>query len=357
MQLVPTWQLVYTSALRGTVCLVFAALIYSHHNRKLRRDHMSVWLIFHEAMRSQSAAGNNSDGVSPRKDLMRLLAFAMSVPIAAILGGSQLRQAILCREVLHNIDEGGQQAFLGNYIGAIIFYKQAVRDYPEYSRPHLLIGSALLKSGRITAGSTELRTAHALNPKDGETSLLLGDAYGSLKMHSQAASAYRDAIRASPTMQKAYLRLGVCLEALGNPDEAYQSYEKAITLDPFDAGGHRLVGSLLIRHDALAEGIAHCMKAIKLSPRVPDAYADLAAGLAKSGRYKEAAEQDYKCLEIDSQHVVAMYDLGQLMLHQGLYEQALHRFNSCLRLEPRTDAELDAKNRARRQAAKLTVKH
>ena len=119
--------------------------------------------------------------------------------------------------------------FAGEAKASQELYKRIIKQQPEWPRPHINFGLALLSTGQIDEAIRILERAVALDPNDAKAALLLGDA----RMKDGTRVATPDTLRtkASPdlTVTQGNLEL-----KLGNLDRARSDFKAARGLAPLN---------------------------------------------------------------------------------------------------------------------------
>src|SRR5712671_2223186 len=95
--------------------------------------------------------------------------------------------------------------------------QRAVELLPTQSRPRTLLGLAYEKSGDLKNAASAYEGALALDPKDTETSLHLGQLYLRQKRASQAEAKFRAVLSSEPESKPALVGLAQSLEVEKNP--------------------------------------------------------------------------------------------------------------------------------------------
>jgi len=128
---------------------------------------------------------------------------------------------------------------------AISPLQKAVTLLAAQSRPRVLLGVALERSGKLADAVESYEAALSLDPKDTETALHLGDLYLRQNRPAAAEKKFRAVLDADPSNAAAQLGLADSLAVQKSPQtaEAYQAYLK---LKPDDAAARgRYVKALI----------------------------------------------------------------------------------------------------------------
>jgi len=174
--------------------------------------------------------------------------------------------------------EGGNLAFVhnnlgivyqrqGDYTRAIAQFRKAIDLQPDYLAPHVLVGSSLLATGRISEAIKELERAVKLDPKQQLARLELAKAYERANNLAAMTGEYRALRELAPRdpevayqIGRGYLRTAQwCLEQMkrldpqsprvyesaaeayqvqGRREEATRAYQRAAQADPRLPGIH-----------------------------------------------------------------------------------------------------------------------
>jgi len=114
---------------------------------------------------------------------------------------------------------------------AVVPLQRAVELLPTQSRPRTLLGLAYEKSGDLKNAASAYEGALALDPRDIETSLHLGQLYLRQNRAAEAEAKFRAVLSSEPESQPALVGLAQSLEIEKNPEaaDAYRDYLKAAT--------------------------------------------------------------------------------------------------------------------------------
>jgi Flp pilus assembly protein TadD len=210
---------------------------------------------------------------------------------------------------------------------------KAVDLLPTESRPRTLLGLAYEKSGDWKNAATSYEAALALDPKDAETSLHLGQILVRQNRPSDAEARFRLVLAAEPGSRAALLGLAQSLEAEQKPQavEAYQDYVKA---QPDDVAARQRLVHLLIARQKFDEALAEMEKspegAASLESR--KLRADILIGQKKWGDAIAVLEQAVALAPRDAQ---LRGGLGRTYLQQRDFLNAARELKAAIALEPK----------------------
>lgn len=125
--------------------------------------------------------------------------------------------------------------------GATTSFNQAVSLAGKNSKPYVYVGKAYLlpttSDGKISvddasAAIAVLSKGKAINPKDVELLITLGDAYASQIKSNEAYQAYSDANTADPKNPGAKVATGVLWRYANNFEDSEKQFQEALAIDP-----------------------------------------------------------------------------------------------------------------------------
>jgi serine/threonine protein kinase/Flp pilus assembly protein TadD len=178
---------------------------------------------------------------------------------------------------------------MGDVVGAMRCYRQAIRLQPKDYRARTNLGMLLAEGGKLVEAEDQLRQATRLKPDYADAHRGLAYALAEQKKWPEALAGYREAARINPKDHLVYNNLGHYLRDLGK----------------------------------FAEAERELLKAIKLKADFPAAYYNLGLVYGMQGRFADAEAQFRKAVERDPNDPKARCNLGQALLQQGKFAAAL----------------------------------
>ena len=145
---------------------------------------------------------------------------------------------------------------------------------------------------------------------------------------------WRDSVKKSPGLARAYTNLASALVRRGKLEEAVGHYQTALKIKPEYAEPHFNLGIIWATSGKLSKGLHHFQKAVEIDPRNYKAQNNLGAALLASGRLEEAIDHLQTALKLNSDYPEAHNNLGQAMQLQGNKAAAMTHFKEALRLDP-----------------------
>lgn len=186
------------------------------------------------------------------------------------------------------------------------------------------------------------RKAIALNPKNADSHVGLGNVLMAQGRAEEAAEACRTAIELAPDHFKARLLLGVMVMNAGRPGEAAEHLAKAVRLRTEDASAHYYLGLALERQAKFERALAEYERTLELMPNSPSALAQAALIRATCPRpairnHESAVQMAEKACELtqfaDAESLVI---LGKVYAEVGRRPEALVAFARAAAIARRT---------------------
>ncbi len=190
---------------------------------------------------------------------------------------------------------------------SITLFEHTLKVTSDNFRPHINLGNALQRQGRL----------------------------------DEAIKHYSEALRLKPDLEEAHNNLGSALEKRGRIDEAIKHYLEALRLKPDLEAAHNNLGNALEKQGRIDEAIKHYLEALRLKPDYVEAHTNLGNTLQKQGRLDEAIGYYLEALRINPVYEKAHNNLGVTLFHKGNMEEAINHFQEALRIRP---DYVDAKN-------------
>jgi spermidine synthase len=156
-----------------------------------------------------------------------------------VLAGSAYLGAIVPESAdLHNL-LGIALAEKGQFDGAIVQFREALRLDPDSAKTHWHLGAALASQNAREEAIGYLRRSVQLDSGNGHAHYDLGGSLLAARQLDGAVEEFRAAIRLMPDSVEAHDNLGLSLALEGKLDEAIDEFQRALTLDPEFAGARR----------------------------------------------------------------------------------------------------------------------
>ena len=210
----------------------------------------------------------------------------------------------------------------------------AARDDPGDPDYEFILGSALLRSGRVADAAERFRAALALARAQPEYHFALGCALWRLGREEEAAAAFLEAASLDPADAGALTAAGASLERQGRHGEARASFEAALQADPGMAEAAAGLGIVLWNEGSRTDALDRMRQAARLRPGSADVLANLGLALIESGRAHAALAVLRRAATLVPDSAAAQLDLAEAAFAAGHAEEASQALARAARLEP-----------------------
>ncbi|HVM50683.1 MAG TPA: tetratricopeptide repeat protein [Candidatus Acidoferrum sp.] len=209
---------------------------------------------------------------------------------------------------------------------------------------HDILGSLLVREGRLDEGIPHLEVALKLAPSYARVHNDLGAALGKKGHDDQAMAQFQEALQLDPKLADAHRNLALALEKQGRLDEAIGQLRLAVALKPEFPEAHRNLGIMLGKQGRLPEAAASLGEAVRLAPADAEAQCSLGITLGKLGRLDEALEHLEAAVHLNPGSAEAQCNLGVALGAKGRLDEAINHLQAALKLKP---GYADAQNNLR----------
>jgi len=228
---------------------------------------------------------------------------------------------------------GAALAALGRFDEAVAEYKAALRQLPHLPGARLNLALAYYKMGRIAEAAAELNRVHSEDPANHQAVLLLGDCY--LRMGRD-----KDVIRLLESDEKgrpddlaiAYL-LGTAYIHDKQPDKGQVLVDR-ILHNGDSAEAHLMMGTAKMGIQDFAGARDEFAKAVALNPNLPEVHVLYAQALYLTGD-SDLSNKEFRAeLVVDPYNFDTNLHLGANAREEQNYDEALRYFNRALQTRP-----------------------
>lgn len=211
---------------------------------------------------------------------------------------------------------------------------RAVTEAQDLAEAWFNVGVALERQGRASEAASAYRRALSARPSLGEAAVNLalleedGDPRG-------AAREYAELARRFPDDSQSRVRLASLYRAAGQLEEAWRLSREALQRDPKAPGAHKVMMRVALDrgNPDLAELLA--LRAQKLDPDDPEIVFFLGEGLARRGDAAAAAAQYRKALALRPGYLPARYGLLKQALAAQAWETVAAEARKVLESDPK----------------------
>ena len=224
---------------------------------------------------------------------------------------------------------------------AMALYAQALKYRPDDPEAHFFVGNALERKGRLDEAVAEYRRALWFEPLAAKTHFFLGGVLVKQQQYEAAVAEYQEAIRRDPDSAVTHNNLARVLHTRGRFAEAAVEYGAALRLEPAFPQAHNNLGIVLLQTGQLGPGIAELREALRLTPGNGETAYNLAVALNQQEQWREAAELFGPVVPPGHPDPQAHFEFGRALEHTGKTREALARLARALILQPDYPAALN----------------
>ena len=200
---------------------------------------------------------------------------------------------------------------------ALFEYTRAAALLPKDNEAQLKAGALLLLAQKFEDAKARADQVLANDPKHIDAQILKANALAGLKDMDGAIKEMEEAIQLDPDESRAYGVLGALQMARGNREEARAGFEKAVALDPKSVNARLALANYLWATNQPAAAEKSLQDAITLEPNDVRANRALAAFYLASGRAAEAEKPLKTVVEADKTGVASRLALADYyILHK-----------------------------------------
>lgn len=201
-----------------------------------------------------------------------------NLAIATLRSGDQKKGEKILEEILE-LSPGNNRATLlltelryhEDLTGAEKFVRDQIKQAPEDSGLHVILGDILLRQEMTEEALTAYEKAMKLNPDDIKAYIAAGRLLTRLGKKDEAMAKYQSMITQNPRWIQGYVGIAVLLEADGKSQEAIEYYKKALEIRPdFAPAANNLAWLIASSPDGdMSDALRYAMIAQKESPDSP----------------------------------------------------------------------------------------
>jgi tetratricopeptide (TPR) repeat protein len=194
-----------------------------------------------------------------------------------------------------------------------------------------------MQRGELHAAVLALESVLKLQHDHADAHCLLGQVYGRLGQHEDAADCFSLATTFQPDHAEAYRQLGLLAFAQGRSGEALEMLRKAVTLQPENAKVHNDLGASFMRMQQPEEALAAFRRAVALAPDYANAHSNLGFLLLREfEQLNEAEAHIEEALRIDPGHAGALCNRILVLQYRGQLNVVLEHCDSLIAREINT---------------------
>ena len=221
---------------------------------------------------------------------------------------------------------------LGRFDTAEERLNNAIEIYPEFPRPHVVLGEMHLKQGLLERATQDLQRAVDLGDPDPNTQAKLGKVLMLLGDRGAARQAVEESMRLDPARRQ--LAEAFELEQTGKGEEAEKIYRDILAADPENVDALRLLAWIASSQEQHADAEILLKRALELAPDFGRALADLVVNQVEQEKTVEALTYANRMVRIAADNPDSYLLLGNARSAAGDYAGAIDAYKESLKLAP-----------------------
>ena len=216
----------------------------------------------------------------------------------------------------------------------IVGYEKWLELDPDDGRTHIYLGRSNLELGDDRKAISYFKEALALNHQDPFAQTYLAGALNAKRMHRDAITHLRRAIRKKADFDETHAELAEALHHTDRMDEAIESYRKAVELNPWHVAAQYQLGLALAEQGDDAAAAEHYAMAAAADPDHLEAQNNLGNVLFRLQRYGDAVDHFQAVLRLDPDDPKVRFNLAGALLALGRGGDALVHYSKVTELLP-----------------------
>ena len=227
---------------------------------------------------------------------------------------------------------GNKKSDLGDYVGAIADYTQAIHLKPDFASAYYNRGILKVELGQYTDAIADYTEAIRLKPDHASAYYNRGIAKRTLEQYDAAITDYTEAIRLKPDHASAYYNRGIANSKLRKYFAEIADYDMTIRLKPDHAKAYNNRGIAKATLKQYSAAIADYDMAIKLAPDNASAYHNRGVAKANLEAYKTAISDFDMAIKLKPDHAKAYHGRGLMKALLGQNSEAKQDYQIALKL-------------------------
>lgn len=208
----------------------------------------------------------------------------------------------------------------------------AVQLYPEFPKPHEILGQIFMQRGQTEQALTAFQRAAELDPSRADTRMNLGMALMKSGRTEEGQKAIEESVRLNPDRQQ--IAKAIELERKGEPASAEKIYRQVLTGNPDNVEALRCLAGIASKNRHYGDAEVFLQRAVDLAPEFGRARAELVKAQLERDRFEEAVKNAERLIRLDDKHADSHLLLASAHAAAGSYDEAISAYELTLELMP-----------------------
>jgi tetratricopeptide (TPR) repeat protein len=223
----------------------------------------------------------------------------------------------------------------GDYLKAAEYFQKALAENPKDDESTQLLGLSYYLAGRPSEAIPLLEKVQSWYPRANvDASYILGIAYIQTKDYDHARAAFAHMFDVSPDSASAYLFTARMLFRQEFGPIAEQFALKATQLDPKLPGAHFLLGELYLYKSRIPDAITQLQSELAINPADAAVYYKLADAYSRMQKFDDAERLLQRSIWLDATSTGPFILLGKVLEKKGEYDLAARALQRAANMDP-----------------------
>jgi tetratricopeptide (TPR) repeat protein len=239
---------------------------------------------------------------------------------------------IYLRELGEGDNAGASAASTSSVLDqAIAEFEKIIALQPKNVEDRMVLGQLYTVKHDSKKAEEEFKTAQAIEPESEEVVLNLARLYADSGDLRHAAKVIED-VPVNDRTAKMEFALGAAYDQLKQPKDAIAAYQRAVDMEPGDLHTMDALAQALMSNDQLDEALKQYKELAAADPENPEALVHISEIQRRQGKYEDALVTVRKARKLDPTSLEAGYNEGLLLDVLGRFEEATQTYASMVDL-------------------------
>jgi tetratricopeptide (TPR) repeat protein len=226
---------------------------------------------------------------------------------------------------------------IGDNDSSAYFYRKGIEANQELPYNSIGLAKVALAQGDTSAANSLIDKANAYKKgKDALTNFYIGEAYlraGQKALLPKAKLYFDRALALDKKNADIYISLGDYYTEMTDGTNATSNYKKALEINPNNPKVYVAQGQIYKRALNFEVSLENFNKALEIDPSYPPAYRELGELYYKAGKYSEAIENYKKFIQLTDNYLNTQVRYASFLFLNKKYDETLNVIRNILKLD------------------------
>ncbi len=200
----------------------------------------------------------------------------------------------------------------GDINQALLHYRAALHEAPDYIDAHLSLGKLMLKTNQLNAAITQFNNVRSLHPKHPSICFYLGVTYLMKEQLDNAKRAFEAMLNQNPEHPDTLTNLGVIALKQDKPQEAITRFTEALAFDETHENARNNLAATFIHHNRFENARTHYAVLLEHAPENIEYLYNAGVAEMALGHLDEAGHHFQKVLVQNPNHHATLVNLASI---------------------------------------------